>query len=188
MPVQSKSNPLLVEGAKSYPQALLALNDFRQQVQDMCCGTLKRQVAELGGALRLPLQVKQVKPYAYPSPLSSGGIDGTWAVLGARIAYPSGAKCELYNFIWWWDTPLPSAGVSISFTDARVAERAWASMQKLGNCVFYEDSEPRSEIGVSRHLKPTDLSHLETILDEMNREWIALWRKVGGAKQFLGER
>jgi hypothetical protein len=188
MPVEPTSNPLLEEGAKSYPQALLALSEFCQQVQAMCCDAMKRHVTELGDALGVPLQAEQVKAYANPSSLSSDGIDGTWAALGARIAHPSGAKCDLYNYIWWWDTPLPSAGISISFADARVAERAWASMQKLGNCDFYEKAEDRSEIYLSRPLKLAQLSQLETILDKMNQEWIALWRKVGGVKQFLGKR
>ncbi|MGC9969337.1 MAG: hypothetical protein ABSE56_01985 [Bryobacteraceae bacterium] len=186
MPVQPKSNPLLEEGAKSYPQALLALSDFGQQVQDMCCAAMKRHLTELGDALGLPLQAKQVKPFAGPSSLSSGNIDGTWASLGAKIGRPSGAKCDLWNYIWWGDdTPPLNAVVSLSFADPEVAERAWASMRHPGSCDFDEDER---EIHHSRPLEPADLTQLEAILDEMNREWIALWQKVGGVKQFLGKR
>jgi hypothetical protein len=185
MPVEPKSNPLLEEGAKSYPQALLALSEFCQQVQAMCCAAMKRHLTELGEALRLPLRAEQVKPHAYPSNLSPGDFDGTLAVLGARIVNPRSAKCGLFNYVSWSNTSRPSANVSISFADAGVADRAWASMQQHGNCAFDKDE---SEIYLSRPLKPADLSQLETILDEMNQQWIASWRKVGGVKQFLGKR
>lgn len=56
MPTRSPSNPLLEEGAESYPQALLALSEFREQVQDMCCAAMRQSLTEVGAALGLPLR------------------------------------------------------------------------------------------------------------------------------------
>ena len=74
MTARKSNNELLEEGAKSYPSALLALMEFRRQIQDRCRvvveKTLKDQVACLG----VKLTRDMIALYAEPDYLSAATI------------------------------------------------------------------------------------------------------------------
>jgi len=181
----TQQNTLLEEGGRSYPKAMLALSQFREMVQDACIAAMKRSLPELIAALGLQLKSGQVKPYAAPDKPGPGETDGTWAELGAMLKNPGGARCTLYNYISWEDAPLLRVIVSILFVDAGIAERTWAAVRDHGTLKKDKDE---NEINSSRRIDAAGLASLPSTLDEMNTEWIQLWKGVGGVKQFLEKR
>jgi len=58
-------------------------------------------------------------------------------------------------------------------------------LQKLGVQDVYTYDK---EVHLLRPLQPDKVPSLAAILDELNRQWIEVWRKAGGVKQFLGKR
>jgi len=94
---EAQENALLVEGARSYPKALLALATFCQQVQGICPEALNRNATELEAALGLPFQAAEPKDWVWPKALDSGEINGTDACRGAWIVCRTKVKCELWN-------------------------------------------------------------------------------------------
>ena len=180
MPSNAPTNPLLEEGARSYPKALQAVAEFRRQVQDICFDAMKRHLKDLGDALGLRLEANQLKPYAWPDKLDSDDLDGTCAHLGAKIE-PAGAIWSLWNYVYW-DKDSVGVCVSLAFTDSKLGERVQAVTEKHGTSL-----DPK-EVYLSRPVGADGLAGLDSTLEELNREWIEVWRKVGGVKQFLGGR
>jgi hypothetical protein len=183
-PESTPANKLLEEGANSYPQAMYALSQFRRLVQEACVEAMKRSLPNVGAALGLRLEAKQVKRDADPDKLDPDGIDGSGASLGARIRKPGGAKYDLLNYVYWGGVPPLFAGVSVVFEDPAAFNRAQARMpqQKELEC-----SPDEKEILYWRCVRPEDLAPLESLLVEMNQKWEQIWRDVGGVKQFLGK-
>jgi hypothetical protein len=177
-----QENRLLEEGARSYLKALCAFGEFRRQVQERCVAAFGANATEMAKAMQLQFSAADVKPFAYPD---RPGGEGTWADIGAKVGCPKGAKCNLWNYVLWLDDQPLSVLVSIDFIRADVAEATWTAVEKGGNWELDRDAK---EIFISRSLKPTDLTRLKTILDQMNREWSSAWRKAGGVQQFLGRR
>jgi hypothetical protein len=184
----TQPNGLLEEGGRSYLKAMLALSQFRGMVQDACIAAMRRSLPGLGAALGLPLEFRQVKPYAWPDKLGSGAIDGTWASLAARLKEPGGARCNLWNLILWRDVrPTLSVVVAIDFLDLDIGERAWATVRDHGTWKYEEETDP-PEIQLLRSINADGLASLGSTLDGMNHEWMQGWQKVGGVKQFLRKR
>ncbi len=181
MASNAQSEALLKEGARSYPKALLALSEFRRLVQERCCDGMKRHLKEVGEALGVRLERREVKPHAGPSGLDSQDVDGTWANLGAKLAVP-GSEWTLWDYVFWAEGTI-RVYVSLEFPDAEVAERVQAVTGPYGTSL---DSESK-EVYLQREVKPDDFSCLDSIIDQVNLDWICVWRKAAGVKQFLGK-
>ena len=180
MPSNAPTNPLLEEGARSYPKALQAVGEFRRQVQNICYDAMKRRLKDLVDALGLRLEANQLKRYAVPDKLDPDYLDGTWASLGAKIE-PARVKWSLWNYVYW-DKDTVRVCVSFAFTDSRLGERVQAVTEKHGTSL-----DPK-EVYLSRPVGADGLSGLDSTLEELNFKWIEVWRNVGGVKQFLGGR
>lgn len=181
-PEATERNTLLEKGADSYPKAMYALSEFRRLVQEACVAAMKRNLKDLGAALGLRLEGKQVKRHAWPDKLDAGDFDGSKANLGAKILTPGDAEVELWNYINWGDDPPFYAAASIVFTDSDAFSRAWARMPQQR---YLDYSEDGNEIMYWRCVRPEDLAQLESLLNEMNKKWAKIWRDLGGVKQFL---
>src|SRR5689334_18107049 len=84
---------LMIAGAKSYPQALAALNEFRRLTVDRCTAAMQNILPDLAAAIGLSLPVRDLFPYTRPDSLSSSEIDGDFGMLGAAI--------QEANEVWW---------------------------------------------------------------------------------------
>jgi hypothetical protein len=177
---EDHKHALLVEGARSYPQALAALSEFRRLVVEECRAALSGQLQNIASAMAVPLSPKDVVPWTRPDSLSASLIDGDSGGLGVKLPGP-GFHWGLYTYLTWGAGSLRAVD-SIWFKDASWAERTYAAF--LRQKPAYPMNLDSKEVMLVRKISAEDMSQLSDILRNLNEEWKRLWKRVGSLKQF----
>ncbi|MGA2267825.1 MAG: hypothetical protein ABSH44_05070 [Bryobacteraceae bacterium] len=176
-PKSQQSKALLIEGARSYPEALAALSEFRRTIHTAWRDGLESRLGEVSAAMGLDLEPAQIADYANPDSLRSAEIDGEFAALGLQIKE---AAWTLYFYLVWWKGF--SANVSIWFKDPAMASAVFTVIKKVQGS--YPAGLENKEVFISRSLAPEEAGGIEVVVCEMIQEWCRLWLRVGGLRQF----
>ena len=107
---EAKETGLLVEGMKSYPRALAAMNEFWRLVVSSIRKVVIEDLDNLSSAIGVRLAEGEVGDYVRPNKLTA--FDPEDAVLGVRIDRREKSGWGLYFFLWW-SKDQPKLGVSI---------------------------------------------------------------------------
>ncbi|HET9283063.1 MAG TPA: hypothetical protein VFR24_13975 [Candidatus Angelobacter sp.] len=153
---QQNANELLIEGAKTYPQALAALSEFRRLVVAACEEAFTPNLSELSKYLGLPLPKNQLKQYTRPDSLGASRIDGDFGSLGVKLveeAEQSGQYC----YLLWRGGKLYGV-VDIWVNNKPVSLAIFSAFQKL-NPIF-ELKEESGDVMLMRALQPSDMPRL----------------------------
>jgi hypothetical protein len=167
---------LLREGCKSYHEALFAVMQFRQQVQDTIRSVVEKRKNELAAALKLDVGRMELAGYANPENYRQK-FDGSSAAVGLKIpGNPWEARWGLYFY------------VEVEREQSHFAAHVWlksrdAVAELVSESPELEHGETWAQI---RECLPTsgpvDLAGTANrVLDG----WIDLWKKAGGLDQFL---
>lgn len=97
---KQNANELLIEGAKTYPQALAALSEFRRLVVAACEEAFAPGLNDLSKALGLPLPQSQLKPYTNPDSLGASKIDGDFGSLGVKLKEETNQSGQYCYLLW----------------------------------------------------------------------------------------
>jgi len=76
---------LVEQGMQSYPFALLAIQQFRLEIQKRTQNVLKRKIKELGNAMGRDIKESDIQPYADPDGLSGSEYDGSWGLITLKL-------------------------------------------------------------------------------------------------------
>jgi hypothetical protein len=177
---KQNANELLVEGSKTYPQALAALSEFRRLVVAACEGALTPELGDLSKAMGLPLPKSQLKEYTRPDSLGSSRIDGDFGSLGVKImeeAERSGQYCFLL-----WEGGKLNGVMDIYVNSKSISLDIFASFQKLKPP--FELRVDNGDVMLMRPLQPADMPRLTELMLEVVSEWIKLWKGAGGLNRF----
>src|ERR1700687_1137935 len=126
IPKNEHSKELLIEGARSYPEALAALSEFRRTIHSAWREGLESRLSEVSTAMGLELEPRQVLDYANPDSLRSAEINGEFAALGLQIKE---AAWTFYFYLVWWKGF--RATISIWFKDQAMASAVFAEIKKV---------------------------------------------------------
>jgi hypothetical protein len=175
----------LIEGAKFYPQTLVAISEFYRLVQDTWRETVSKSLPKLASAMGEKLSPQMIKPYADPADIGKGG---TWFGLGVKITKKS-SWTQLY-YLEWSSPPEEQASFTaaacIGFGNTESASRAFDALEKHQR-TKYPISRNKNEIYIWQPIS-SERDAIPEVLEEVSREWIRLWREAGGLPTFLAPR
>ena len=187
-PSQSRQG-LLQEGLASYPEALIAVRDFQNGIQERCQDILRRRLNELGRAMQLPAALGQIKPYTWPDNPSKINLREN-VELGAMWLISGLPKVSL-NFhvcISWWsedDMAIERYASAFLWTDNRELLSTLAQrLEGLGRQAFESDLTDRY-FSVSEQLLLDDPEACLRKVEDMVAQWITLWNAIGGLQAVL---
>jgi hypothetical protein len=179
---------LLVEGSKSYPQALAALREFRELVWTTVRTAVRNDLNLIAKSLGIEIAASEIATRARPDELGSTEIDGENANLGVVIRREKKEGWNLYYTLCWSveeeDAPFYFAA-SIWFKQSALGDKAYRAIQKTRTSlpVLYEDYENKgSEVIMKRKLASEDMAQLPSVVSEVIREWAKAWSQVGGVE------
>lgn len=178
---EAKETGLLVEGMKSYPRALAAMNEFWRLVVSNIRKVVIEDLDNLSSAIGVRLAEDEVGDYVRPSKLTA--FDPEDAALGVRIDKIGKSGWGLYFYLWW-SKDQPNLSVSIWLKDSDIAQSMVKAFKKFSPTTRLELGGGR-EVYISRVIEPNKADQLPVILRELDQEFSKLWKKSGGLHTFL---
>lgn len=173
---QVKEDSLLVEGMRSYPKALGALNEFGDLVISRIQEVVADELGSLSTAVGVSFAQDDLGPYRRPNRL--GGLDPKNISLGIKIDRIAKSGWALFFVLWWWNGEVRPS-VSIWLKDHDLAESTFTALRKFQSRTPME-LDSGHEISLSRALAPDNAERLPEILRELIQEFSDLWSKAGG--------
>lgn len=179
IPVQGDaSSALIKEGAKSYPQALAALSEFRDQLLSVTMEVVSERLIEISNSLGIRELARnelreRVKPF-------DSCPDGR-AAIGVTIRPKTESWKQYYHFKWEPNRFYFSA--SIKYPDPGQGLQIGRKFKSLdlGLDSRYETGfEPDGEVWILTNLDPENITGLSELLREVVNEWCKAWKKLGG--------
>lgn len=173
---------LMIEGAKSYPQALAALGEFRNLVVYACREAFEADLTSLSNALGVRISREEILNRVRPD--SPDGADAVNAEVGIRIDRRREGWRLNYSLAWW-KTSKPELRVQliVRFTGRDRAAAFYAPLEKVKRKTLYQVGVEGSSVYVKYQMNPEQMSGLPRILHELNQECVRLWQAVGGLKK-----
>jgi hypothetical protein len=178
---ETKESGLLIEGMKSYPQALGALNEFVRLVISNVREAVLDELATLSTAIGAGLKEDELGDYVQPNRV--GVFEPKYTVLGIKIDRIAASGWGLYFYVWWWKGQTKLC-VSMWMKDRDVAASIITRFKNTSPETSVEIDD-NHEVYLSRVLVPDNVPELSEILRELNREFSELWSRAGGLSQFL---
>jgi hypothetical protein len=176
---------LLKEGAKSYPDAIVALNAFRRDVYKCCREVVVGQLTSLGKSIGVTISREHdVEDYDRSDP------DDVELSVRVRNAEMNEAGVEFYAGLAWWEEEAEGtvfatyAGFWIG--SRRVRDRlrmAFNEASKDSADFIWEDDG----VYIERKLNPDEAGSFQAALTELVGKWITLGKKRGSIMNLLKE-
>jgi hypothetical protein len=173
---------LMIEGAKTYPQALAALSEFRNLFVYACREVFEADLTSLSNALGVRISREEILNRLRPD--SPDGADAVNAEVGIRVDRRR-EGWRLYYSLAWWKTSKPELWVQliVRFTGRDRAAAFCTPLKKAQLKTLYHVGVEGSSVYVSYQMKPEQMSELPRILHGLNQESVRIWRSVGGLKK-----
>jgi hypothetical protein len=180
---------LLEEGARSYLEALVAIEAFRRVVRQRCRSVLRDQLSQLSEAVGpVTLDMDAVKDWETEAGKKTS--DGSQVGLGVKIWNPILEQMQVcfYFGLWWsqWDEASTSSWFGI-YTGAWVKQRrARMLVQQLQHAYPDERVEQfEGDVSMCRPLGPEGMKSFDQILTELVGKWIKLGKESGSYQKLL---
>ncbi len=183
MPKADLSGDFMREGYKSYHKALFAVMEFRKLVGDTIHRAVEGRLMELAAALKLSQAELRAGLIDYTSPdRLIQNFDGSAAEIGLGIPRNWKSGWRLHFYFWIGDkeelthSTLVYAQVWLQEPGTAIEKLAAASskLEYEGNSAWITEEVPAD-----------DARDLAAVCNRVLDRWIALWKKVGGLRQFL---
>ena len=178
---ETKETGLLVEGMKSYPKALGALNEFGRLVVSTIREVVIEDLDDLSTAMGVNLPDDDVSGYVRPNRLANSNPKD--AILGAVIDRIGTLGWGLYFYLCW-SKGQPKLCVCIWLKDSNIALSIITAFKKLSSAIPVE-LDAGHEVYISQVIAPDDADQLPVVLRKLDREFSELWKKAGGLGKFL---
>lgn len=184
MNADEPASELLIAGAKSYPQVLLALNEFCSRIVRIVEDAVRQDLDELAKSMTINFSAADVKQRFRPDGFHYGEIQGE-ARIGVAIRQAKAEGWNLYLEFYWEDDDFGFA-VRISNKDAIQESKMIAafrnSIQKVPG--GYQAAVKGTGLLMCRPIGVDEMSDLPKIVRDTIVEWCAVWKRIGGVKQF----
>lgn len=172
---------LLEEGTRSYLDAVNALVAYRNDVQTICRTVLERYIVDYAAALKVRLGGHDIQDAESPS---LKDWEGDYWSLGVKII-----RKDITDTIRWWeaycylsyepdDTGL-HCWIGEWFPNKQLAATLFGKFSAMNKLV----KNHGNVLSLEKVLNFDSVCHLEKDLDSIVKEWVKLWKSVGGIKQ-----
>jgi hypothetical protein len=165
--------------------AMLALRQFRQEVQKKAEIVLSRNLGELGQALGISLEFASQS--AFVNPANPSRFEGTWSCIATNLIMPNIEpifSTVLFGLSWEEQDGEIVLVVFGGFYFIKAKDRNRASQ------VFGQNSGLKVDADgfyLKEGLTPEEAGSFETKLNNIIKNWIGLWRRVGGLNAVVSE-
>lgn len=170
---------LLIEGIKSYPQALVAIREFRDALEAICRDAVRDNLPLIANSMDI-IPLDEIEPDTWPTKISA--CDGKWAKVGVRMKIRNGGQMELGYSVEWNDGT-PCLVASIWFSENETADRALAAL-KRGVPGVQADVQ-KKQVYLWKNLTPSEVGEIRETMVELIQEWSGAWRQIGGVMRML---
>ncbi|HMD69133.1 MAG TPA: hypothetical protein VKF42_09670 [Chitinivibrionales bacterium] len=174
---------LMKEGLKYYPFTLLALREFRANIQRKCRKLLEDKLDDLAKAMVTKLYKKDISSYANPDSIPEN-YNGNWAWIAVRIPRVEYLDCYFGLTFSQKDNfdMLCQATAMMAPGDKKTMNILLTKANSISP-KFVNDSS--REVSVNETLDLNNPDSLENKLDEAIDLWIDFWKIVGGVNNLL---
>jgi hypothetical protein len=193
MNADGHARELLIAGAKSYPQVLLALNEFSKHIFGIVEEAVSRDRDEIAESMTIKISAGDVKPKFKPDGFHYGEIQGEEVRIGVVIMQEKAQGWKL-NFEFYWencDEKDCNFGFMVRVNNKypiqkeKMIEAFKKSTGKLPD--VYKSPVVETSLRMRRLISPDEMGKLPNIVREAIVEWCAVWERIGGLKQFLAK-
>jgi hypothetical protein len=171
---------MIEEGAASYLEARVALNEFTSEVQRRCKEVLEGRLPKLKEAIKLELDGSQIRPIDWPSEPNL-----RWASLGVELQLRD-RHLTLSVDLYWQSDEGEAASIWASATVSPwykyQLDKAWPKFESW-QAEKYEDRSGRG-IYFSEVIPPGKVSVFRETLGNVLDKLIQAWKGAGGLKAF----
>ncbi len=164
---------LLVEGGKSYLDALIAMRRFGEATVTTCRRVLERNISELSNRSGVSFLSSEIADRFRPDQLS-GGFRGDFASLGVKVINAA-KRCRLYTCVNWLPEEL-NASVSFCVGTSEGASAIYSRLRRYEPEVGLEGNE----LYLNKKLAPEDMQQLGRILALLSNRWCGALKANGG--------
>jgi hypothetical protein len=171
------NSSLIIEGMKSYPQALAAVTEFVSSVASTIREVVTDDESDLSDALGVKITDESLTDYVRPNRLTGSGSEDK--LIGVRFDKRPEMGWSLYFYVWWSRTA--EFGISLYFNDAQVAASVSNSLAQIpgGKCL----SAGSRELYFSRPLAMSESNEFKEIVKAGVQDFSAALNKAGGFKK-----
>jgi hypothetical protein len=175
----TENGSLLVEGMKSYPKALAALNEFVSSVISTIREVLTEDANNLSDAVGVKVTDEGLADDVRPSRLGRSGSGDK--MIGVKFDKRPETGWSLYFYVWW--SRAAEFGISLYFNNAQVAASVLNSLAKAsaGKC----RTQGSRELYFSRPLTTNESSEFREIVRGSVQDFSAVLSKAGGLKKLI---
>jgi hypothetical protein len=174
----------LIEGARSYLDAAIALVAYEQDVQKKCRAVMENQIDDYTAAIKThpPLTGSDIQPGVWPKPNQSTEDYRSVGVYVMRKNVTPGLRWwEAYCCLeWQLKEPKCFCWVGEWYPTRRLAVHLAQKFRRLNTEVSTLDD---NNVGISKSLNVDEGAIFEEKLEGLFEQWIKLWKKAGGIKE-----
>lgn len=167
-----KETSLLVEGTRSYPEALGALNEFGRLVISKIKTGLSEELGSLSSAVGIRLTENDLADYIRPNRM--GSFDPNNVCLGVKVDRIAESGWSLY-FVLFWLKGAACVSVSVWFRDGGLANSLHKTFNKIPGSAL-----DGKEVSISRSVMPDAAEEIPIILRELVGDFSKACAKAGG--------
>ena len=181
MEKSQRTNELLVAGVKSYPEALIAIDEFRRVLLGTVRETVEHNLKSIATAMGIKLSASEIQKRLRPTE-SEVGRDN--AAIGVTIRRDAEGWRQYYQFYWEPDSSF-SFLASVWFREVDATSTSTAvNKVKCRYTVGFEDNE----VFMLRRVTTGEIGRVKDVLGTFMREWATFWKRVGGLKRLKSMR
>lgn len=173
-------NTLLVEGAKSYPLALLAIDEFVRQVHQLCRDAVESERRKINAALA-------DKPDCSDMEELTNNWDKRYKPMTGYgetyIGQVINRECWSQSFSLYWIKSQLFCSATTTFKDKEVAQRVFNGFQEKKEMSKWQLN--KNEIYLNNPVSSDETDMIEKLMRETIDEWCAAWQHVGGLNGFV---
>lgn len=161
----TKGADFLSEGAKSYIDALAAVDAFEKNVQSVCREVYEKYKTQLASTMGLENDACEDHEYKDPA--------NRFAEIGVLQSSPSERE-SLYIYVMWDGAPDISACVSLEFSKKSDRNDAYRRLRRNPACSI-EPNDDSPYPGLWSRKTQNDPSAWAETLDALLNEWLGCW-------------
>jgi len=179
MPTETRpKDDLLALGAKSYLNALTAIEAFDSEVEAICRGVYHRHEARLLD--QMGLDPADLDRHTLPSP------EDREAEIGVCRSAQKGGPL-FYIYLWWREdksgAPEISGAVALDLSTKKVRDDIYERLRRQSpGCRVTRDVGDRYFLVLATPIRESELAEIPEILDRLVSEWLGYCESVGGLK------
>lgn len=173
---------LLVAGARYYPQAFVAIREYRRNIREAWRTVLESRLGKISKVMAISLDSDKLIDHAIPESFRSSHASADWAQLGLKIKTP---QWRIY-FLVEFEEEKTYMWIQLRVAGEDKAQAVYEMLMKRLRRPF-EIHHKKSVLALYREISPDQMRHLEKACAQICDEWCFLWKGSGGLNKIASK-